>query len=288
METIVREIEIRAPGLLPVRADLRKGSGGAERALVIACHGFLGYKRWGFFPYLSERLAAAGFDVLTMSFSLNGVDETTGLFERPDEFARNTVSAELADLRRALDFVRGGGLNGEGVRPAAIGLFGHSRGGAVAILAAAGSADVRSIVTWSTVARLDRYTNRRKAAWKREGELVFNDTRSNRPLALDYSYYEDIDANRNAFDIRRASVALAVPHLMVHGDRDAAVTLREVRTLLAGPGAPSPRLEIVHGAGHTFNAAHPMRRPTGALERAVGLTADWFERTLPTDGKDGQ
>lgn len=288
METIVREIEIRSPGRSPVRADVRTGSGGAGRALIVMCHGFLGYKRWGFFPYLSGHLAAAGFDVLTMSFSLNGVDETTGLFERPDEFARNTVSTELADLRRALDFVRGGGLDGEGVRPGPIGLFGHSRGGAVAILAAAGSADVRSIVTWSTVARLDRYTVRRKAAWKREGALVFNDARAGSPLRLDYSYYEDIDANRDAFDVRRASSALAIPHLMVHGDRDAAVTLREARTLLADPGSPAPRLEIVHGAGHTFNVAHPMRRPTGAVERAVALTAEWFDRTLATNGKDGQ
>ncbi len=286
METIVREIEIRSPGALPVRADLRTGSGGAGRALIVVCHGFLGHKRWGFFPYLSERLAAAGFDVLTMSFSLNGVDEATGLIERPADFARNTVSAEIADLRRALDYVRGGALTPAGVRAETIGLFGHSRGGAVAIIAAAGSAAVRSIVTWSTVARLDRYTIRRKAAWKRDGALAFSDGRARGPLELDYAYYEDIDANRDTFDVRRASAALAIPHLMVHGDRDAAVTLREARTLLAEPGPAAPRLEVVHGAGHTFNVAHPMRRPPAALERAVELTADWFARTLTADGKD--
>jgi dienelactone hydrolase len=287
LEPVVREIEIRAPGRIPVRADLRTGSSGAGRALIVVCHGFLGYKRWGFFPYLSDRLAGAGFDVLTMSFSLNGVDETTGLFERPGEFARNTVSAEIADLRLALDYVSGGAPALAGVRAETIGLFGHSRGGAVAIVAAAGSADVSSIVTWSTVARLDRYTVRRKAAWRRDGALVFNDARSRVPLELDYAYYEDIDANRDAFDVRRASAALAIPHLMVHGDRDAAVTLREARTLLAEPGPVAPRLEIVHGAGHTFNVAHPMRRPTAALERAVELTADWFAQTLPAHGKDG-
>jgi dienelactone hydrolase len=288
LETIVREIEIRAPGTPPVRADLRAGGSGAERPLIVACHGFLGYKRWGFFPYLSERLAAAGFDVLTMSFSLNGVDESTGTIERPADFGRNTVSSEIADLRRALDFVRGGALAREGIRAGTIGLFGHSRGGAVAIIAAAGSGDVRSIVTWSTVARLDRYTARRKAAWKRDGALVFSDARSPVPLELDYAYYEDIDANRDAFDVRRAAAALEIPHLMVHGERDAAVTLREARTLLESPGPHAPRLEIVRGAGHTYNVAHPMRRPTSALERAVALTADWFARTLVVDGKDGQ
>lgn len=286
MEIPVREIEIRSRDRVPVRADLRKASSGAGRALIVACHGFLGYKRWGFFPYLSDRLAGAGFDVLTMSFSLNGVDEATGLFDRPEDFARNTVSAELADLRGVLAFVRSGALERDGVGREALGLFGHSRGGAVALLAAGECPEARSIVTWSTLGRLDRYTARRKAAWEEEGALVFNDARARAPLRLDYSYYEDIDARRETFDIPRAAAALSIPHLMVHGERDAAVTLRETRTLLAKPGKGETRLEIVPGAGHTFNVAHPMRRPTGALERAAGLSADWFVRTLMTERKE--
>jgi pimeloyl-ACP methyl ester carboxylesterase len=285
-ETAVREIEIRGQGHSPVRADLRKASSGADRALIVVCHGFLGYKRWGFFPYLSDRLAGAGFDVLTISFSLNGIDEATGLFDRPEEFARNTVSAEIADLRSVLAFVRSGALDREGVRGEALGLFGHSRGAAVALLAAGECREARSIVTWSTLGRLDRYTARRKAAWKKEGALVFNDPRAREPLRLDYSYYEDIDARREIFDIPRAAAALSIPHLMVHGERDAAVTPRETRTLLAGPRKGAARLEIVRGAGHTFNVAHPMRRPTSALERAVGLSAEWFVRTLVTERKE--
>ena len=254
-ETAVREIEIRGQGHSPVRADLRKASSGADRALIVVCHGFLGYKRWGFFPYLSDRLAGAGFDVLTISFSLNGIDEATGLFDRPEEFARNTVSAEIADLRRVLAFVRGGALDRDGISGEALGLFGHSRGGAVALLVAGECREARSIVTWSTLGRLDRYTERRKAAWRKEGALVFNDPRARGPLRLDYSYYEDIDARRETFDLPRAAAALSIPHLMVHG------------------------------AGHTFNVTHPMRRPTSALERAVGLSAEWFVRTLVTERK---
>ncbi len=285
MKPAVREIEICTGARAPVLADVRISSSGAGRALIVVCHGFLGYKRWGFFPYLSERLAGAGFDVLTMSFSLNGVDEATGFIERPGNFARNTVSSEIADLRGVLAFVRSGGLERDGIGAGTLGLFGHSRGGAVALLVAGGCPEARSIVTWSTVARLDRYTVRRKAAWKREGALVFSDARARGPLALDYSYYEDIDENRHAFDVRRAAAALSIPHLMVHGERDAAVTLREARTLLEAQGPGSPHLEIVHGAGHTFNVSHPMRRPTSALERAAGLSVDWFARTLVTERK---
>jgi dienelactone hydrolase len=286
METAIREIEIRTRGRSPVLADLRKGSSDAVRALIVVCHGFLGYKRWGFFPHLSDRLARAGFDVLTMSFSLNGVDETTGLFERPEDFARNTVSAEIADLRAVLAFVRSGALDRDGIGAETLGLFGHSRGGAIALLVAGEYPEVRSIVTWSTLGRLDRYTTRRKTAWKKEGALVFHDPRARGPLRLDYSYYEDIDAHREAFEIPRAAAALSIPHLMIHGERDAAVTLREARGLLAEPRSGEARFEIVHGAGHTFNVSHPMRRPTSALDRAVGLSTDWFARTLVTKGTE--
>ncbi len=263
-----------------MRADLRTGAPGARRALVIVCHGFLGYKRWGFFPHLSERIAAAGFHVLTMSFSLCGVDETTGRFSDADAFARNTVSAEIEDVRRVARFVRRGGLEPAAPAGGSWGLFGHSRGGAVALLAAPGIPEARSLVTWATLGRLDRYTARRKTAWRRDGALVFDDPRSDGPLRLDWAYYEDIDRHRDAFDLPAAAGRLDVPHLMVHGERDAAVTVAETRALLAPPRSAPARLEILPGAGHAFGARHPMRRPSPALERAIALSEAWFQRTL--------
>jgi uncharacterized protein len=280
MEAVVRELDIGSSGGRIVRADLRTCPGAAEAPLVLVCHGFLGYKRWGFFPYLSERLAASGCHVLTMSFSMNGVDEETGLIKRPDEFAANTVSAEIDDLRAVREYARSGALARDGVRGGVRGLFGHSRGGSVAILCAGGFDEVRSIVTWSTPGTLDRYTARRKVRWREEGALVFADERSPVPLRLDYAYWEDIAAHRDAFDLPAAAAAIAVPRLMVHGDRDGAVTLRETRALLAPARAGETRFEVIHGAGHTFNVSHPMRRPTVALERAVRLTTEWFTRTL--------
>ncbi|MCK4236906.1 MAG: hypothetical protein KAX38_07285, partial [Candidatus Krumholzibacteria bacterium] len=91
----------------PIHADLRTRFPEKRFPLIIVCHGFLGYKGWGFFPYLSEHLAVSGFHVLTISFSMNGIDEETGLFTRPEELARNTVTTEISDLRRTCLFARG-------------------------------------------------------------------------------------------------------------------------------------------------------------------------------------
>lgn len=282
----IRDIAIVEGGPFPVRVDLRTRRPGERRPVVIVLHGFLGYKGWGFFPYLSGRIADAGFHVVTATFSMSGVDESTGRFAEPERFARNTVSAELEDARRVARAVRAGALEPDAPAAGRWALLGHSRGGAVALLAAAETPETRSLVTWSTVARLDRYTAARKAAWRRSGALVFPDERADGPLRLDYAYYEDIDRNREAFDLRRAAGRLAVPHLMVHGERDGAVTLREAETLLAVPRPAETRFEIVRGAGHTFNVTHPMRRPTPALERAIEASVDWLRRTAGDERTD--
>jgi pimeloyl-ACP methyl ester carboxylesterase len=160
------------------------------------------------------------------------------------------------------------------------GLLGHSRGGSVSILASGSFPEVRSIVTWSTPSRLDRYSDRRKKDWKRTGALEFSDSRSHGPLRLDYSYYEDIDANRERYDPLKAAAALAIPHLVVHGERDAAVSISEAKAFFSVPGNGRRRLEAIRGCGHTFGVTHPMSAPSPALEKASGLTVEWFASTL--------
>ncbi|HER43486.1 MAG TPA: alpha/beta fold hydrolase [Candidatus Eisenbacteria bacterium] len=275
----LEEIRIDGPDGRCIRADLRALHSEGARPLVIVCHGFLGYKRWGFFPYLSDRIAAAGFHVLTVSFSMSGVDEATGRIERPGDFAADTVSKEIEDLESVCRFARRGALP-RPVAPGGWGFVAHSRGSAVVLLAAGDIPEAASIVTWATPSTLDRYSERRKRLWKRDGALVFGDPRAEGPLRLDYAYYEDIERHAEEFDLPRAAASLEIPHLMIHGERDAAVTVGEMRKLYPG-GAPGPaRVEIIPGCSHTFGVRHPMGRPPKPLERAVGLTVDWLGSSL--------
>jgi pimeloyl-ACP methyl ester carboxylesterase len=275
----LRELTIETDDGRPISADLRSFSAGWERQLVIVCHGFLGYKRWGFFPHLSEKIAAAGFHVLTFSFSMNGVDESTGRITRPDEFAGNTVSREIEDLEHVIRFSRGGGLPWS-IDAAGCGIVGHSRGAAVAILASERTRGIASLVTWSTPSRLDRYSERRKKLWKRKGALVFSDSRADSPLRLDYAYYEDIARRSDEYDLPRHAAALEIPHLLIHGQRDAAVTVGEMRGLYGDRLPSSARLEIIPGCSHTFGVTHPMERPTRSLEHAISLTEAFLRSTL--------
>ncbi len=279
------ELEIENGDAPVVRADLRSVSPGDEAPVIIVAHGFLAYKGWGFFPYLSEMIAQAGFHVLTISFSLCGTDEETGLITRPGEFARNTVSREIADLASTCRFASSPSFPFNAEKGCS-GMLGHSRGGCDCILTAPRFSEVRSIVTWSAPSNLDRYTDRRKREWRRTGRLPFTDARSEAPLWLDYSYYEDIDRNREAFDLPARAAGMSIPHLVVHGERDAAVSIREAQRYLELPGGGRVKMTVVKGCGHTFGIGHPMRRPTPELDSAIEATTRWFRSTLAQGRKE--
>jgi len=277
---IEKEIKIENEGAPEIRADLRTESPDSALPVIILCHGFLGFKSWGWFPLVSRELARAGFHVITFSFSMNGIDEKNGTISRSGEFSRNTVSRELKDMRQVLTFVENSFPFP--ARADSVGLFGHSRGGAVAILTAAENSRVKSLVTWSTPSRLDRYTESRKEDWRRTGRLIFRGGKSENPLFLHYSYYLDIDANREKFDLPRQVERVDIPHLIIQGQRDAAVTLREARELTGRTGTNSRvRFEVIKGAGHTFGVRHPMiSAPPRELSIAMEKTEEWFCDTM--------
>ena len=58
------------PGPNPLR--VRRA---APRPAVLVLHGFKGFKDWGMFPPLAERLALAGFSAVSPNFSGSGVDD---------------------------------------------------------------------------------------------------------------------------------------------------------------------------------------------------------------------
>ena len=67
-------------------------------AAVIICHGFKGFKEWGFLPDLADLLAQAGITAVRFDFSHNGIAEDITTYERLDLFERNTWSRELLSL----------------------------------------------------------------------------------------------------------------------------------------------------------------------------------------------
>lgn len=257
--------------LVDVRAGNRRDAGPA----VIACHGYKGFKDWGFMPPLAERLARAGYAAVSWNASGSGVDDS-GEFVWPERFARNTFSAELADLETVLRAVTAGAL---GVpAPTALGLVGHSRGGGLAILAAARDPLVRALVTWAAVATPWRWSAEMQRRWREAGFLEVTNQRTGGVLKVLPHVLDDLERNRDTLDIGAAADRVACPWLVIHGAVDETVRLREGEALAAS--AAGPELLVVPRTGHTFGVVHPFAGTTPALSQVLDATLDFLGRSL--------
>jgi alpha-beta hydrolase superfamily lysophospholipase len=259
----------------PLYVDVRSGARPGEvRPTAVICHGFKGFKDWGFFPSLAERLALAGFTAVTFNFSGSGVGPGS---DRVDQLARwfgQRLSDDLADLDTVVTHVAGGGAPW-------VGLVGHSRGGGLAVLGAVRDPRVKALVTWAAVAGFQRYTRDELARWRRDGQVEVVNTRTGQVLPIGLRSLDDLEANAaGPLDVLGAAARLRVPWLIVHGSEDESVPVRDAKDLARASGSPRTELFLVEGAGHTFGARHPWAGSTPALEEVVQRTARFLSGTL--------
>ncbi len=265
----------------PIRGDVWRGEGARSEAAIVLCHGFKGFKNWGFFPYTAEQLVRrTGYPAIQFNFSGSGIGPDLENFSELDKFERNTFSKELDDLKVVLDAAAAGVLPGLEPR-ARFGLLGHSRGGVSGIVTAGDDERVAALVTWSAVAYVDRWTEEQKAEWRRNGRMEILNTRTGQMMSVGLVLLEDVERNAERLDIERAASRLSVPFLIIHGAEDESVSVADAERLAAAAPAGGTRFERIPDAGHTFGAVHPFAGPTAHLDRAVELTADWFAGHLP-------
>lgn len=251
------------------------------RPTVVVCHGFKGFMDWGFFPYLAELLAERGFAVVRFNFTGSGMRPGDELVTDTEAFGHATFSQDLRDLDRVLAAL--GTEIGEGlVDPERIGLYGHSRGGGIATLAAARHVwrrRLRALVTWAAVSTFDRLTPEEKEAWRRCGYVTVVNGRTGQQLAVDALVLEDLERFRHHLDPQAAGSARLAPWLILHGDQDETVPVNEARLLAAHAAAPC-QLNLIRGGNHTFGVKHPFDGPTPQLIEALNATQQWFRTYL--------
>jgi dienelactone hydrolase len=280
--SIVEPFKLERPGGGTLRGVVDLPEVPGRCPAVVICHGFKGFMDWGFFPAVAELLAQRGF--VTVRFNLAGSGMLPGdeLVSDPRAFSANTYSAELSDLLRVLE-ATGDEIADDRVDRDRLGLFGHSRGGAAAILAAASQPwrdRIRALVTWAAISHVDRYTPEEKRVWRVTGELPVVNTRTGQQLALGRGLLEDVERHAaGSLDILAAAGRLAAPWLIVHGADDESVPAAEAAEL-AERAAGAHELLVIPGAGHTFGAKHPFAGPTPHLIQALNATQTWFRRHL--------
>ena len=269
--------EIRPADGVPLRGDVRFLAGTQPTSAVVICHGFKGFRRWGFFPPLARALARRGHAAVSFDFSRNGVGGDGVDFSALERFAENTHSRNVDEIRLVLDAVAAGRIPGcDGVR---VGLFGHSRGGGEAVLAAAEDPRVEALVTWAAIASVHRWPADTVERWRRGETVLVPNARTGQAMPMGPGFWRDVERSAERLDIGAAAARIGAPWLIVHGDADASVSVDDAHALFAAAGEAA-ELAIVADADHTFGAKHPWAGAPPELQTAARLTAEWFDPLL--------
>jgi uncharacterized protein len=247
---------------------------------LVFVHGFKGFKDWGFGPYLGEYFANKGFFVITFNFSHNGIGENKFEFTEVEKFANNTYSRELRELNELLDAFRNGFFK-EIDSKLKIGLIGHSRGGAVAILTASKRNDIAAVASWAAISKLDRYSVRQKDEWRKKGYFEIMNVRTKQMMRLNLSILDDIVQNESgSLNLENALKNLDRPLLIAHGDQDLAVPVSEAELLYQWSDKSKTELFKIFGTGHTFDIVHPFSGTTVKFEKLLEETTKFFIKNL--------
>ena len=249
-----------------LRGMLHLPAGRPPHPAVMLCHGFTGHRIEVHFLFvrIARELQARGLAALRFDFAGSG--------ESDGEFADMTMSGEVNDAEAALEFLR--------AQPAVdedrIGVAGLSLGGGVAAMLARRRADdLRAVALLSAVAEPARILSFIRTG-KFEAQLAERDYIDWDGLMVRRRFLQDLEGCRPGEDI----AGYGGPVLIVHGSEDAVVPPSEAYTFRKAH-AESPgltRLEIVRGAGHTYNSLEH------TAEVCRLLTAFFAERIGPAAG----
>jgi uncharacterized protein len=241
---------------------------------VIVCHGFKGFARWAFFPYLGRSLAEARLNAITFDFSGSGIGPDRESFTEPDAFAGNTFSKEQDDIETVYDYARR-----MKIVDGKFGLFGHSRGGGMAIIYAGGHAsEVNSLVTWASIGRTCWWTPEEAVTWRKKGYAEVTNSRTGQVMRIDTDLLEDVELHgATKLDIGAAAKKIKAPWLIIHGTGDETVRSEEAERLHSqSPGVST--LRLIKDANHGFGATHPLNQVPPVLEKVVQETVKFFVR----------
>jgi dipeptidyl aminopeptidase/acylaminoacyl peptidase len=245
---------------------------------LIFVHGFKGFKDWGFGPYIGEYFSKKGFFVVTFNFSHNGIGEGKTEFTELDKFAENTFSLEVTELNEVIDAYLNSFFGGRSDK--GIGIAGHSRGGAIALLTSQSNPEVKAVTVWSSVSKLERYSERQKEEWRKKGVFNILNTRTNQVMPLNLTLLDDIENNSAALSISRAVRNLNKPFLIIHGENDLAVPFQEAEQLLEWSDNENSELVKIDKAGHTFDIKHPFDGSNPKFETVLEKTEKFFRTNI--------
>ena len=246
---------------------------------IFLVHGFKGFKDWGFGPFVGKFLSDRGYFVCAFNFSHNGIGNNPLEFTELDKFAENTFSLEIDELSELIDAYVSGYFGK--ISSGKIGLIGHSRGGGIALLTARQKKNVDVLAVWASVSDFDRYSERQKERWRKRGIFEVLNSRTKQVMRLNVALLEDLEKNKDdLLNIEKSVKELNRPLLIVHGEQDLAVPVKEGERLYKMSNKELTEFVKIPATGHTFDVVHPFKGSNPKFEKVLNSTLEFFNKNL--------
>jgi pimeloyl-ACP methyl ester carboxylesterase len=278
---IEENFSLTHPGRIPIHCTLRLSQRQGPFRLVIAAHGFRGFKDWGFFPYLCESLCQSGFAALSFNHSHSGVRDNPFQITDLEQFSRNSTTEELNDWDLVMDSVLLGNFPySNRIKLYSLGIVGHSRGGSYGILMTNRYPQIRAVAAWGAIQTFQRFSLDTQRQWREKGYLEIKADGTENSVRLSVVALDALEKNLDRLDVSRAMQMLSIPVLLVHGREDRVVPLEEGQKLWQRADHQLSRFHVIEDCGHTFKTQHPFTGPSRGLAEAVDATIAWFQKNL--------
>jgi hypothetical protein len=99
---------------------------------------------------------------------------------------------------------------------------------------------------------------------------------------MSVSYLDDLERNRDVYDLPRRVENMRTPHLIVHGSMDLTVRVSAAHVLHRAQSGGGDKKLLILQTGHTFGISEGAEPgeipPSPALVRATTATVEWFEK----------
>ena len=257
----IKNIIVEGKHSKPIVTDVFYKETKQPKKAIIFCHGYKGFKDWGAWNLMAEALANAGFFFIKFNFSHNGGTASHPIdFSDLEAFGNNNYSKELDDLGSIIDWVSVNSDFKNEIDLAHISLIGHSRGGGIVLLKANEDVRVSNVISLAGVSDYkSRFLKKEKLQeWAKNGVYYVKNGRTKQEMPHFYQFLNDFKKNEKRLNIQNAVENLKIPQLIIHGNTDASVLIKEAESLYKWN--PKSTFKIIKNADHVFNTSHPWEK----------------------------
>ncbi|WP_410770846.1 alpha/beta hydrolase [Fontibacillus sp. BL9] len=247
---------------------------GTSKSLIVIAHGYKGFKDWGMFPHAADYLSR-NHEVVTFNFSHNGIGDETDQFTELEKFAVNTYDRELSDLNSLIAHLQ----NDPQFRGLPLFLLGHSRGAGVCLVHALDHpGQVCGVISWNGITNLDLFSDKQKEEMRHAGRSYVLNGRTGQQMPLDRVILDDLDLQRNRYDILGRMASSHFPVVLIQGSEDSAHLRKGSAELIKR--RPDISWIQIQGGNHTFGTVHPFQGFTEPFSEALQATQSFITATV--------